>query len=191
MKVIFLDIDGVMATTSCYGVAMKNKWKAYKFDEKCVAVLNFIIQETGAEIIISSDWRNHYTLQEMREIFAHNFVMKGPIGFTPSSELYKEKNLEGGRSEEIKMWLKHNAWKDDIKWVVIDDLNMSGFLKITNDDDKFFLTEGFEGIKKSGLKDKIISKLVKISQIDVFHDTPVTHFIFQKKKRKKKAALLR
>jgi hypothetical protein len=155
MKVIFLDIDGVMATTSCYGVAMKNKWNAYKFDEKCVAILNFILQETGAEIIISSDWRNHYTLQEMREIFAHNFIIKGPIGFTPSSELYHGRNLEGGRSEEIKMWLKHNAWKDDIKWVAIDDLDMSEGLG-----DNFVLCKNeHEGIKRTGVKDKIISIL--------------------------------
>ena len=155
MKVIFLDIDGVIATTSCYGVARNNKWSSYKFDEKCVAVFNFVLQETGAEIIISSDWRTHYTLQEMREIFAHNFVMKGPIGFTPSSGSYHINNLEGGRTEEIKTWLKHNAWKNDIKWVAIDDLDMSEGLG-----DNFVLCKNeHEGIKRKGVKEKIIEIL--------------------------------
>jgi len=154
MKIIFLDIDGVIATTSCYGVARKNKWNSYKFDEKCVAILNFILQETGAEIILSSDWRTHYTLQEMREIFAHNFVMKGPIGFTPSDNLYKI-DLEGGRTQEIKMWLKQNAWKNDIKWVAIDDLDMSEGLG-----DNFVLCKNeHEGIKRKGVKEKIIEIL--------------------------------
>lgn len=154
MKIIFLDIDGVIATTSCYGVARKNKWNSYKFDEKCVTVLNFILQETGAEIILSSDWRTHYTLQEMREIFAHNFVMKGPIGFTLSDNLYKI-DLEGGRTQEIKMWLKHNAWKNDIKWVAIDDLDMSEGLG-----DNFVLCKNeHEGIKRKGVKEKIIEIL--------------------------------
>lgn len=154
MKVIFLDIDGVIATTSCYGVARKNKWNSYKFDEKCVAILNFILQETGAEIILSSDWRKHYTLQEMREIFAHNFVMKGPIGFTPSDNLYGV-DLEGGRTQEVKMWLKHNAWKNDIKWVAIDDLDMSEGLG-----ENFVLCKNeHEGIKRKGVKEKIIEIL--------------------------------
>ena len=66
---MFLDIDGVMCTSSCYGRGKDNKWDAYMFDHKAVAVLNFILQETGAEIILSSDWRHQYTLQKMREIF--------------------------------------------------------------------------------------------------------------------------
>ena len=59
MKVIFLDIDGVLATTSCYGKGKNNKWGAYMFDQKAVVYLNFILSETGAEIILSSDWRHN------------------------------------------------------------------------------------------------------------------------------------
>ena len=155
MKLIFLDIDGVMCTTSCYGRGTHNKWDAYMFDPKAVAVLNFILQETNAEIIISSDWRNNYTLQELREIFAHNFVFKGPIGFTPSSPLYKGNSLEEGRADEIKTWLTIHAWKNDIKWVAIDDIDMSNFLgynfvRCPNEQ---------EGIKKTGIKEKILSIL--------------------------------
>lgn len=155
MKVIFLDLDGVMCTSSCYGRGKENKWDAYMFDIKCVSVLNFILQETGAEIIISSDWRHLYTLQEMREIFCHNNVIKGPIGFTERSSTYLGNNLEGGRADEIQHWIKVNAWKNDIKWVAIDDLNMDerlhpNFVHCPNEQ---------EGIKKSGIKEKILDKL--------------------------------
>lgn len=164
MKLLFLDIDGVISTRSCWGRAKDNQWGSYMFDPKCVAVLNFILQETGAEIILSSDWRNHNTLQEMREIFAHNFVMKGPIGFTPSCKTYSGGNLEAGRSDEINLWLKTHAWKNDIKWVAIDDLDMSHkhdemgniisgvehFVHCPNDQ---------EGIKRQGVKEKILEKL--------------------------------
>jgi hypothetical protein len=101
MRILFLDIDGVICTTSCYGIGKNNKWGTYMFDSKCVALLNFIIQETGAEIILSSDWRNQHTLSEMREIFAHNGVIRGPIGYTPSLKSYNGMNLEGGRADEI------------------------------------------------------------------------------------------
>ena len=163
MKIIFLDIDGVMCTRSCYGKGADNKWAAYMFDPKCVAVLNFILEETGAAIILTSDWRHQYTLQEMREIFAHNFVFKGPIGFTPSHKT-NGMDLEGGRSGEINDWLKLHNWKNDIKWVAVDDLDMT--LKF---DEMGNITGGVEhfvhcpndqeGIKRINVKEKILDKL--------------------------------
>ncbi len=144
-----------MCTSSCYGRGKNNKWDSYMFDPKCVAVLNFILQETGAEMILSSDWRHHYTLQEMREIFCHNNVIKGPIGFTSLSKTYLATNLEGGRADEIEIWMKTHAWKNDIKWVVVDDLNMSERFP-----DNFVLCPNEnEGIKRIGIKEKIISIL--------------------------------
>ena len=154
MKVIFLDIDGVICTSACFGRGKDNKWGAYMFDPKAVSTLNFILQETGAEIILTSDWRNHYTLQEMREIFCHFNVIKGPIGFTPSSKTYRGDNLEGGRVDEINMWLETHAWKKDIKWVAVDDLNMVDLSP------NFVLCPRVqEGIKQVGIKDKIIAIL--------------------------------
>lgn len=155
MKIIFLDIDGVICTNSTYGKGMNNKWGSYMFDQKAVAYLNHILQETGAEIILSSDWRHHYTLHEMREIFCYNGVIRGPIGFTPSLKTYVADNLEGGRADEIKKWLQDNAWKNDIKWVAIDDLNMNEWLT----PNFVHCPNGNEGIKRQTLKDKIINIL--------------------------------
>jgi hypothetical protein len=155
MKIIFLDIDGVLSLNSDYGKANDNKWGSYRFDQKAVAVLNFILQQTNAEIVLSSDWRTHYTLQEMREIFAHNFVLRGPIGFTTRSKNYNGDNLENGRAEEIKAWIELHAWKDDTKWVVVDDLNMSDQLY----PNFVWCPNSNEGIKQTGVKDKIIKIL--------------------------------
>ena len=144
-----------MCTSACYGRGKNNKWDSYMFDPKAVALLNFILQETGAEIILSSDWRHHYTLQEMREIFCHNNVIKGPIGFTSLSRSYTADNLEGGRADEILAWVKTHAWKNDIKWVAIDDLNMTEKLA-----PNFVLCpRENEGIKRTGLKEKILEIL--------------------------------
>jgi len=155
MKIFFLDLDGVICTSSCYGRGKDNKWDAYMFGPKCVSVLNYIIQETGCEIILSSDWRHLYTLQEIREIFVHNGVIKGPIGYTPRSKSYTGDNLEGGRADEIKDWLKAHAWKDDIKWVAVDDLNMDEHLF-----PNFVLCpRESEGIGQNGVKEKIIKIL--------------------------------
>lgn len=151
MKIIFLDIDGVIATSQCYGKGMDNKWDAYMFDPKCVATLNHILKESGAEIILSSDWRHHYTLFEMNEIFEHNGVIKGPIGFTPSSKTYTATNLDNGRVDEINQWLElHCHNKNDIKWVAVDDLNMHALTNFVH------CKRHMEGIKQSGIKEKIL-----------------------------------
>jgi hypothetical protein len=157
MKIIFLDLDGVMCTSACYGRGKNNKWDTYMFDHKAVALLNFILVETGAEIILSSDWRHNFSLQEMKEIFCHNGVIKGPIGYTPLSKSYTGDNLENGRAEEILTWVKLHIWKNDVNWVVIDDLNM---------DEKLFpnfvhCPRESEGIKQIGIKEKILTILNK------------------------------
>ena len=166
MKIIFLDIDGVLATVNEF-FTNRTKFRKkhyvaervkipYPFNHGCVNVFNEILLKTDSEIVLSSDWRKFWTLDELNMIFRFNGVIKSPIDVTeidPVSMSWLEKN----RANEIGKYLLNNR---EIKnWVAIDDLNMSEFMKLTNDDDKMFVTEGIEGIKKSGLKDKIISKL--------------------------------
>jgi hypothetical protein len=163
MKIIFLDIDGVMSTAQCWGKGSDNEWGAYMFDPKCVKVLNEILKETDADIILSSDWKHHYTLHEMKCIFTHNKVIKGPVGFTPALPT-NGMDLEGGRVNEIKLWIKNNAWKNDTKWVAIDDMNMSETFDV-NGETTGGLTNFvhckrvMEGLKQLGLKDKVINFL--------------------------------
>lgn len=166
MKVIFLDIDGVLATAYEF---LMNKQKfqkknyvaehlniPYPFNDGCVKVFNEILLKTNAEIVLSSDWRKFWTLEELDLIFRFNGVIKSPMAVTeidPVSMSWLEKN----RANEIGKYILNN--RDIEQWVAIDDLNMSQFMVQTNDDDKMFVTEGIEGIKKSTLKEKIISKL--------------------------------
>lgn len=39
------------------------------FDKKAVKILNQILEETNAEIIVSSDWRFHATLEELGDYY--------------------------------------------------------------------------------------------------------------------------
>mgnify|MGYP002360174241 FL=1 len=154
MKIIFLDIDGVLALA--FGsMNRNNKWDAYPFDRKAVKVLNKILKETGAEIVLSSDWKHHYGMKALSEIFLElNGVIKAPIDVTPALPT-NSMDLEGGRVAEIKLWLKENAEKMGVThWVSVDDLNMSEGL--TN----FVHCKRFnEGIKQTGLADKIVKFL--------------------------------
>ena len=38
---------------------------------------------------------------------------------------YTANNLKICRSDEITSWIKTHIWKNDVKWVAVDDLNMS------------------------------------------------------------------
>lgn len=204
MKVIFLDNDGVICLSNNWGSRFK-KQRAFftkdnprkglsdegpvdvrfdNFDKKAVGVLNSIIEETDAEIVVSSDWRFHATLEELGDYYESNGIIKRPIGVTemfhfrdwlkegfirdhgefPWSRTY---DLEQQRHFEIKKWLKNNG-ETVTHWVAVDDLNMG--IEINT---QFGLTErdwglenfvwtprSNEGIKQSGVKQKILKYLV-------------------------------
>lgn len=87
MKVIFLDHDGVICLSNNWGGRFKKKGtdvhsRFDNFDKKSIKILNQILEKTGAEIVVSSDWRNSCTLKEMGELYEVQGVTKKPIGFT-------------------------------------------------------------------------------------------------------------
>jgi hypothetical protein len=165
MKTIFLDIDGVLATNTQFSMNRAKFWRRnpnmeelnvpYPWDKGAVDVFNEILEATGAEIILSSDWKLYFSLNNLNEIFQFNGVNKSPIGVT-SNLFIASGNLEMTRAGEIKEYItEHNIEN----YVVIDDLNVGKYMKLTCDDDKFFITTNRDGIKQSGLKEKIINKL--------------------------------
>ena len=104
MKIIFLDHDGVICLSNNWGGRTK-KWAKYRsenpdsskekkdapvsfrfddFDTKSVKVLNEILEETGAEIVVSSDWKLHATLEELGEYYELHGIIKKPIALTPN-----------------------------------------------------------------------------------------------------------
>ena len=164
-KIIFLDIDGVLATDKEF---MRNRTKfwekhpamaelkvPYPWNEGAVKVFNEILEATDAEIVLTSDWRLHWNLDELKGIFTWNGVKKCPIAVT-GDVFIGTGNLEMARAGEIGDYIKEFNIRN---YVVIDDLNIGKYMKITEDDDKFFITRSGQGIKQTGLKDKIISKL--------------------------------
>jgi hypothetical protein len=187
MKVIFLDHDGVICLSDNWGNRFKKqkKWGKRKlsmstlsmpveyrfdnFDEDAVKVLNEILEETGAEIVVSSDWKNWATVEEMGEYYESKGIIKKPIAFTDSIlyddyddfPWHNKSELEQTRSLEIAQYIGQNPVITH--WVAIDDLNMS----LTDVDGtswglkNFVLTpEDKEGIKQTGIKEKVLEYLL-------------------------------
>jgi hypothetical protein len=189
MKTIFLDNDGVICLSNNWGGRSK-KWAKYRsknpetsryiddapveirfddFDKKSIKVLNEILEETGAEIVVSSDWRCHATLEELGEYFLSQGILKKPIGVTkllgqcnqPENYPWLRKwDVEQSRSLEILQYLRDNP--EITQWVAVDDLDMGKNGEEWKDWglDNFVLTPSrTEGIKQSGIKEKIIKFL--------------------------------
>ena len=190
MKILFLDNDGVICLSNNWGGRSK-KWSNYRsenpessrelkdapvtvrfddFDKKAISVLNEVLQETGAEIVVSSDWKLHVNLEELGEYYESQGIIKKPIAFTDAKLLDNYDNfpwnpfldLEQTRSLEIAEYL--TTYKSILKWVAIDDLDMS--LKRTEDGEYSWGLNNFvhtpksnQGIKESGIKEKIIKFL--------------------------------
>lgn len=164
-KIIFLDIDGVLATHIQF---MMNRTKfrkkypeadrlriPYPFDKDCVKIFNEIIEETGAEIVLSSDWKHHFNLEEIDEIFKYNGVIKSPFVFT-ENDVKSFGNITLNRAWEIDLFIRAN---DVDNFVVIDDLWVDKYMKFGVEDKRIIRTTDSEGLKQTGIKSKIIDRL--------------------------------
>lgn len=140
-KVIFLDIDGVLAVSKDPDVE-KELFLAgiyYPFNQECVEILNTIIKETGADIILSSDWRISLNLDKLQKIFTQNKVNKSPKDITPIGMEH--------RGLEIKKFIEQNSIN---KFVILDDMDIEGF-------DKHFVKVN----DKIGLTEKLLPKIIQ------------------------------
>ena len=185
MKVIFLDHDGVICLSTEWGGRFKKQTRVKRklsqsieslpvdarfdnFNKKAVKILNEILEETGAEIVVSSDWKRWANVEEMGEYYESKGIIKKPIAFTDSIlyddyedfPWHRNWDLEQTRSLEIAQYLGQNT--NITHWVAIDDLNMS--LKKEGDKEwglkNFVLTPSSnEGIKQTGIKEKVIKFL--------------------------------
>ncbi len=187
MKIIFLDNDGVICLANNWGSRFKKERNFFtksnprngfdylgpvhvrfdNFDKKAIRVLNSIIEETGADIVVSSDWRYAVNLEEIGQYYMDQGIMKKPIGFTKLLGECDQDDIEWDfahelsqtRSIEIKQYLKDN--QGITNWVSVDDLNM-GFDELERPWglNNFVLTpRKMEGIKQTGIKEKIIKFL--------------------------------
>lgn len=160
---IFLDIDGVLATSHQFYTNNK-KWPdygRYRFDDKCVKVFNEILKKTEPTIILSSDWKLEYSIEAMNNIFRVNQIERIVTDFTSSlwgTKFTSYAQLEDCRADEI---LKYVYEHDIERWVAIDDLDLSPWIS----PEHFVRTpRANEGIKQSSVKDKIIKLILNESK---------------------------
>jgi len=189
MKALFLDHDGVICLSNNFGSRFKKQVKERKklsqslmsmsvnarfdnFDKKAVKVLNEILETTGTEIVVSSDWKNWCSVEEMGDYYESQGIIKRPIDFTGNvideSKITWHRNwdLEGTRSLEIQDWLSNHP--EVTHWVAIDDLNMGKtgmhysveFVHEWGLNNFVHTPKVNEGIKQVGVKEKVLNFLI-------------------------------
>lgn len=124
MKIIFLDFDGVM-DTSYYDHILSKEGKPGNdqygaiFDPYCIRNLKRIIEETEADIVVSSSWKYMMSYQD----FLNMWKDRGLPGFitdvTPNPVDRRK------RGDEIDAWIEE--CKTECQYVIIDDLEANNF----------------------------------------------------------------
>lgn len=106
MKVLFLDIDGVL---NC-GATFEGKHRCDVIDRDMVQEINRVIQATDCNVVISSSWRLAWPMGELKARLRQEGMIDRVIDKTP---------MLRRRDDEILAWLKEHP--EVTRFAVVDD----------------------------------------------------------------------
>ena len=131
VKVIFIDVDGPLAWATWDKGRVKiseGTWFEctipYPWVQEDCAALAEIIERTGASLVVSSDWKLHYGLGQLKLIFEHYGINRHHvIDVTPSHNSRRKLSQYHAwdRACQIQSWVKE--FKPE-QWIAIDDLQI-------------------------------------------------------------------
>lgn len=118
MKVIFLDIDGVLNCSAYRRQKLRQGDYSVTIESQKLQRLKSLVMKTGATIVLSSSWRKYW----MREgsIDGAGKIIEATFALEGLSIADKTPVLENGsRSLEIEQWLKDKGYIE--QYVILDD----------------------------------------------------------------------
>lgn len=117
MNIIFLDVDGVLNSTTKL-IEIYNKTNkphslySYPFDEKCLSNLQSLVKQTNSKLVITSTWRKTTEgITKLINTLSKYKLDKEIIGITPI--------LNKKREIEIKTFLSNLNYNPN--FVILDD----------------------------------------------------------------------
>ena len=120
MKVIFLDIDGVLNSEQyireCDGCGIV-------IDPSKMVLLKQIVDATNARIVLSTSWREHWSKDDT-QCDSTGVLMNSIFGAYGLQIFDKTPQLHTRREEEIRNWLDEHPEVEN--FVVLDDMLLSG-----------------------------------------------------------------
>jgi hypothetical protein len=130
-KIIFIDVDGPLAWTTwndgkvTIGDGQDDFTIPYTWVKEDCEALQKICDETNAELVVSSDWKKHFTFNQLKRIFRHYGITARLIDITTHQDLWNKMSrpsIDHERALEVVKWAKDNKISN---WIAIDDLNLS------------------------------------------------------------------
>ena len=112
-KLIFLDIDGVLNVFSSIYLEENDIWISLEqpLNSRCLRNLQTLVDNTKADIVISSSWRILYPISSLSKMFKEVGLNINIIGQT--------RNLPNCiRGEEVESYLDNINYKN---YVILDD----------------------------------------------------------------------
>jgi len=169
---IVLDVDGVLHPLAENGLPANAKFEALsaradeepieddgvriartvpgEFEPHCMAELARAVAETGADIVLSSTWRETGPLRRAVDAKLQEFFMPASVGATPRLSV-----LRGGRAAEILAWAAEQPAAT--RWVALDDLDLR-LGPVTLTDEHFLHVDPRTGLTAAGA-DQLIALL--------------------------------
>lgn len=126
-KTIFLDFDGVINNSLRWNLVPVPD---HPFDKPLVSNINSVIQNTGAKIVVSSDWRIGVSMNDIKDLLKHAGFIGKIVGATPNTFVGHDVSSQKQRVIQINSWLSNFKVN---RWIAIDDmdlpLNPNNFVK--------------------------------------------------------------
>lgn len=151
MKVIFLDIDGVLNSQLWYSkrrnfnpTEIDTHYPFYEFDPDLVNNLNRIVENTGAKIVVSSTWRKGRSVDELQTLLDSVGFIGEVIGKTKSFSIYDGNKYESApRGCEIASYLREEKfqrinWSKEEQQKYIDLSNIKNYIILDDDSDMLY-----------------------------------------------------
>ena len=154
MKILFLDIDGVLNFEGCEARTPEGY---VGISDALVKKLRHIVDRTDAVIVLTSSWRKQKDAP-MWQYLNRKLGKQGlHIGSTLSSSFH-----ESERYEAILDWMRKNTLEGEIEsWCILDDVPHIGYMEDMDVARHFIYTS-----RVLGLTDGDVDKAVRILSND-------------------------
>jgi hypothetical protein len=135
-KYLFLDLDGVLNTGRFSNYLEENNLPQFDndgaiFDPVAVENLQYIIDKTHAEIVLTSTWR-YDGYDKMYQMWKNRNLPSVLIDITPDLFIHGKKRAKGFRGLEIDNWLTHGRKSNshvNYSYAILDDEDVYNNIK--------------------------------------------------------------
>lgn len=132
LVILFLDLDGVINSSDLTDTTITCIPGTFEsFQPPLCSVVNQFINQHGFKVVLSTAWRNHYTMEQLKIFFKEYLKIDCEIIDKTSNDdldpnYYKENNwdrnrLPRERGLQITQWLEANKHLNVKSYFILDD----------------------------------------------------------------------